>query len=249
MTFAVLSASMLGVFMATMDNRHIYHLSIDIPIKQADRAFYTLKLMKTLGERIRDRLEELKRGSDGEKYSQYWLADQVGIKQPSINVILNGKGDKDDGGTKHVIPIARALGVTSDWLWDESGPKFPTAPREAILVGYVGAGAVVYRDDSQVVQAGVEPPPGYEKALCARIRGDSMFPLREGWLVFYTEEHRGIPDDCINKLCVVGLEDGGVLIKVLRRQGKKLRLQSWNADTIEDAKVIWASRVIDIRPI
>lgn len=205
--------------------------------------------MKTIGDRIEARLAELgDPDKPGKPRSQHWLAGEIGIKQPSINAIINGKGKKTNGGTKHVVPIARALELSADWLWDETGPKFVSAPREALLVGYVGAGAVIHRDDTQVMEGGIEPPSGYDRALVARIEGDSMYPLRAGWLIFYTEEHRGLPDECVNKLCVVGLEDGTTLIKILRRTGKKLRLQSWNADTIEDAKVLWASRVIDIRP-
>lgn len=195
--------------------------------------------MKTVGERIQERLAEM-----GE--SQYWLADQVGIKQPSINALIKGEKAK---GSKHLVPIANALGVHARWLWGGALPKLVGAPKEALMVGYIGAGAQINRPDEGVVlEGGIEPPAGYESALAAKIEGTSMYPLEAGWLIFYLEEHRGIREECINKLCAVGLEDGTVYVKKLRKAGKQFRLESWNADPIENAKVIWASRVIEIRP-
>lgn len=197
--------------------------------------------MKTLGDRIAARLSELGK-------SQHWLAAQIGLKQPSISAIVSAK-KLGKGSTTYLVPIARTLGVYADWLWDETGPKLLEPAREALLVGYVGAGAQIVRHDEGVVlSGGIEPPPGHDTALAARIEGSSMYPLESGWLIFYTEEHRGIPDDCLNKLSVVGLDDGTTLVKKLRRAGKKFRLESWNAEPIDDAKVVWASRVIDIRP-
>ena len=44
--------------------------------------------------------------------SQKQLAQAVGIRQPSINAIENGKSR----GTRHLVAIARALDVDPDWL-------------------------------------------------------------------------------------------------------------------------------------
>lgn len=220
-------------------NRYFYRASIETTIGPDIEGSITITPMKTLGERIALRISELDK-------SQYWLAKEAGIKQPSVNAIIKGAKAK---GSSYLVPIARALGVHADWLWDETGSKLLDPPREALLVGYVGAGATVVRfEEGVVLGGGIEPPSGYDKVLVARIDGSSMFPLENGWLIFYGEEHRGIPDDCINKLCVIGLEDHTTMIKKLRVVDGKFRLESWNAEAIEDAKVIWASRVIDIRP-
>jgi len=120
-----------------------------------------------------------------------------------------------------VVKIAEVLGVTPKWLTTGVEPKLATAANEAILVGKVGAGAIVTRFDEGVVLEGVDPPPGVDHVLAARIEGDSMFPFEDGWLVFYREEHRGVPESCIGKLCVVGLKDGTTLVKKLKRARKK----------------------------
>ena len=66
--------------------------------------------MKTIGDRVRERRMQL-------KLSQPQLAKQVGgITYQAIQQLEAG------GGTKHLVPIAKALGVTAEWLQDGSGP-------------------------------------------------------------------------------------------------------------------------------
>lgn len=87
--------------------------------------------------------------------------------------------------------------------------------------------------------------------VAVRIRGDSMHPLRDGWLIFYARHQDGVPDECIGELCVVKVAgDGPTLVKELRRgrQPDRYRLDSWNGAPIEDVALDWAARVIDIRP-
>lgn len=76
------------------------------------------------------------------------------------------------------------------------------------------------------------------------------YPLQEGWLIFYGPEHQGVSDDCMGKLCVVQVKDGATLLKTLKRGSRKglFRLESWNAPPREDVRLVWAARVIDIRP-
>ena len=105
--------------------------------------------VKSLGSRIAQRLEELGK-------SQHWLAEAVGIKQPSVNAIIHTAGS----GSKHVVAIAEALGVAPKWLADGTGPKLPRRRVEALLVGKVGAGAEITRFDEGTVLEGIEPPPG-----------------------------------------------------------------------------------------
>jgi hypothetical protein len=198
--------------------------------------------MKTFGNRIGQRLGEL-----GE--SQRWLADAVGVKQPSINAIINNPGS----GSKHIVAIAEALGVSPKWLADGSGPKFPAGrgrKLEALLVGKVGAGAEITRFDEGTVLEGIEPPPGLGICNAAIISGDSQYPLQEGWLIFYGAEHQGIAEDCIGKLSVVQVKDGPILLKTIKRAARKglFRLESWNAPPREDVRVEWAAKVLDIRP-
>src|SRR4051794_39071457 len=65
--------------------------------------------MKTAGDRVRERRQAL-------KLSQPQLAKKAGITYQAIQQLEAG------GGTKHLVAIARALGVTAEWLADGTGP-------------------------------------------------------------------------------------------------------------------------------
>jgi phage repressor protein C with HTH and peptisase S24 domain len=156
----------------------------------------------------------------------------------------------DSAGSKYLVPLARALGVSPDWLFDERGPANVLKP-QALLVGKVGAGAEIHRFEEGVVLASIEAPPGLGDCNAAEVEGDSMYPqLEAGWTVFYGPEHQGIPEECVGRLCVVQVKDGPILLKKLMRGSRKglWRLESWNAPLRDDVKVDWAAKVLDIRP-
>lgn len=214
--------------------------SIEIPIARENRRIYSLGGMGTLGKRVEARLSELGK-------SQRWLAEQIGIKQPSINAIIKGEKAR---GTKYLVEIAAALEVSPEWLSAERGQKFPNASPQALLVGKVGAGAEVTRFDDGTVLEGIDPPPGAPNCNAAVISGDSMHPLQDGWIVFYGQEFQGVPESAIGKMAIVQVKDGPILLKTLKPGSRKglWRLESWNAPAREDVKVEWAAKVIDIRP-
>lgn len=165
------------------------------------------------------------------------------VSQQVVQHLLAGRNST----SKHLPALAEALGVSLDWL---AGGKGKLGRPEALLVGKVGAGSEITRFDEGDVLAGIELPPGMEAPNAAEITGDSQYPLQEGWLIFYGPEHQGIGEDCIGKLCVVQVKDGPTLLKTLKRGSRKglFRLESWNAPPREDVKLLWAARVIDIRP-
>lgn len=168
------------------------------------------------------------------------------VSQQVVQNLYSGKNQ-----TSSLLPeIAKALNVSLDWLAAGTGPGPQSRRREALLVGKVGAGAEITRFDEGVVLGGVEPPPGMGELNAAEISGDSMYPLQDGWIVFYGQEHHGIPEGCIGKMCIVQVKDGPILLKTLKRGTRKglYRLESWNAPPREDVKLEWAAKVIDIRP-
>jgi hypothetical protein len=99
----------------------------------------------------------------------------------------------------------------------------------------------------------VEAPEGvgHSPVVAVRVRGESMHPMRDGWLLFYRRDRQGVPEECLNRLCIVKLaDDGPLLVKELRRgygAGRYL-LYSWNAPPLEDARLEWAAPVLSIRP-
>ncbi len=120
----------------------------------------------------------------------------------------------------------------------------------------MGAGAKVYPIDDHTLGDGLEmvdSPTGISNPniVALYVRGDSQEPLLEdGWVIFYYKRVDGVPPDCIGKLCVAALANGEIMVKKLRQGSSPgtFHLLSKNADPILDAEVLWASRVIDIRP-
>lgn len=148
------------------------------------------------------------------------------------------------------IRYAKFFRVSLEWLLTGKGEARPNKGREAVLVGKVGAGAEVIRFEEGTVLAGIEMPAGVDAPNVAEISGESQYPLQEGWLIFYGPEHQGVAEELIGKLCVVEVKDGPTLLKTLKRGSRKglFRLESWNAPPREDLKLVWAARVVDIRP-
>jgi phage repressor protein C with HTH and peptisase S24 domain len=124
------------------------------------------------------------------------------------------------------------------------------------MAGKVGAGDIVsmfggdsMQGDIELVDApeGAEDP---EELLALTIEGNSMRPLRPGWLIFYRKTHPGITDDELGQLCVVRLKNGNLYVKILRRgyTDGLFNLESWNADPLNDQDVEWATKVLNIVP-
>lgn len=150
-----------------------------------------------------------------------------------------------------IFPLAKLLGVRAEWLTDGTGSRISgKSGKEALLIGKVGAGSEITRFEHPDVLAGIPLPPGLDAPNVAEIDGDSQHPLQPGWLIFYGAENQGVTEAVMGKLCVVQVKDGPTLLKTLKRGTREglFRLESWNAATREDVELVWAARVMDIRP-
>ena len=80
------------------------------------------------------------------------------------------------------------------------------------------------------------------------IRGNSLGSFFNRWLVFYDDVRRPATADLIGELCVVGLQDGRILIKLLQR-GKTEGLHNLLSQTeppIRDVAIEWAAKVLSM---
>ncbi|MCA3246987.1 MAG: helix-turn-helix domain-containing protein [Azospirillum sp.] len=178
--------------------------------------------------------------------SQEQLAAEIGVSRVAVTQWEGGEMPEAWRWPR----LAQSLGAGLDHLIRGIGGP-PTNP----IVGYVGAGAEVHPVDDYAKGAGIDeaPPfPGQDgPAVAVRVRGDSMLPmLEDGWLLYYSRDHDGVPEDCIGKLCVVQIEDGPTLVKTLERGRRRrhFRLVSHNASPREDVRLKWAARVRAIVP-
>ncbi len=124
------------------------------------------------------------------------------------------------------------------------------------VVGKVGAGTVVESIDDYPLGQGlrqVRCPTGLDpqQTVAVEVEGDSMLPIEEGWLLFYTRNYDGVPVECLGKLCVVQLADEGARYVKRVKLGRKpgvFNLYSTNAREMEDMPLLWAAPVLDARP-
>lgn len=120
------------------------------------------------------------------------------------------------------------------------------------LVGYVGAGAEMhyYADGDNPDDFVPMVPQGSARTVAVQIRGSSLGSIFDTWLVYYDEVRDPPSYDMLGKLCVVGLEDGRVLVKKLRRGSANglYNLESTTEGLIEDVPVAWAAKVKVMTP-
>ncbi len=187
--------------------------------------------------------------------SQASFASRVGVDQSNVSRWENGALPDD----AHIVRLAElAKQHPAGFRYGRLPGTGATAPHPAKVpvVGHVGAGQEIFALDDHALGAAmeeVEAPEGVgqDPMVAVRVRGESMHPLRDGWLLFYRRDQHGVPESCLNRLCIVKLEDEGpILVKELHRgyRAGHYVLSSWNAPPIENVRLDWAAPVLSIRP-
>jgi hypothetical protein len=159
-----------------------------------------------------------------------------------------------DLSKKAAEKYAKAFKVSVGWLlYGEGGEDAAGKAHETVpLVGYVGAGAEAHHfAESQGPFGEVPAPHGAGgDTVAVEVRGESLGSLFDRWLVFYDDVRHPVTSDLIGKLCVVGLTDGRVLVKKIKRGQRRGRfdLLSNVEQPIYDVTIDWAARVINMAP-
>lgn len=225
---------------------------------------------KTIISRIDRRLKALA-PTGKKKISDRAASLKSGLSADGIRTI---RRQIDSGRQKGVTgetlqKLALGLETTPMWLLREEGPEYLTEPqhiesgdilrdqpngkRMVRVAGYVGASgeAVYYRfsdDQFEYVEA---PAGATDQTIAAEIRGGSLGNAFKSWLVFYQDIRSPITPDLFNQLCVVGLADDRILVKIVKREKDGSFTLESNANIeqpIKNAEIEWASLVINMRP-
>jgi len=150
---------------------------------------------------------------------------------------------------------ARRFRVTPEWLLYGRGdePTVKPTSKTVPLVGYVGAGSIAHYYGTG--DGGLDEVPAPENAtastVAAEVRGTSLGPFFERWLVFWDEVRNPPTPDLFGQLCVVGLPDDRVLVKQLKpasAPGRFHLLSNGTEEPIFDAEVVWAALVKNMKP-
>ena len=201
-----------------------------------------LGMMQKLADKIRLLRE-------GRRLTQSEFADELGTTQPTVARWEKGSAPKRDA----LARLAKMAGVTIEEFI--GAPMRSEGTGDIQVVGYVGAGAAVFPYDDHEHGDGfatVERPAFVkERAVAVEVRGDSLVPTAEdGWRLIYTGNRTVLEEDVLNRLCVVKLTDGRMLVKRVVRgsEPQRYHLVSTNAPMIENAEIEWAARVTAIIP-
>lgn len=124
--------------------------------------------------------------------------------------------------------------------------------RTVPVVGYVGAGAQAHfyaTGDGELDRVDA-PDYATESTVAASIRGESLGPLLEHFLVFWDDVRSPVTEDLFHQLCVVGLPDDRILVKKIKPTSTPGRfdLLSNTEGTMEDQEVMWAAKVKGMQP-
>ena len=212
---------------------------------------------KTRGDRLRIAREH--RGFKSGRLAAQALS--IPISTYGAHERAEAEGGRDYGPDE-AKRYAKRFGVTPEWLLMGFGPgpdgtvmeiEDPETyglPKVAV-VGYVGAGSSAHF--YEVAQQGdldeVVPPEGSTPSTVAvEIRGESLGSFFNRWLVFYDRVEHPLTPDLVGELCVVGLEDGRILIKQIQRGRNKnlFNLVSAIEKPIQDVTIQWAAKVNSI---
>lgn len=203
-------------------------------------------LMTTPGERLRAAREA--RGLETAKEA----ADAMGV--PKATYVQHESGLRGFPAER-AKQYAAFLRTTPEWLlYGRQVVKPPSPPRRSAgvvpLVGYVGAGAEAHFYEAADLGEVDAPDGATENTVAVEIKGTSLGPLFESWLVFYDEVRAPVTHDMIGRLCVVGLVDGRVLVKRIKqaRTAGFYHLESNTEPTLSDQEVEWAAIVRSMMP-
>lgn len=189
-------------------------------------------------------IEILHKILETKEWTQGDLAAELKVSQPTVSRWFDGSEPKYRHQGR-ILALARRLNVVEHtYALDGEGIPF---------VGYVGAGGQVMFSEGQGPFGAAEMPPVKvpPQTVALKVQGDSMSPqLEDGWAVYYDTRHEKPTESLNNRLCVVGLTDGRVLVKTLLhgRSPGSWDLHSKNAAPLFDQQIEWAARVTFIAP-
>lgn len=180
-------------------------------------------------------------------------ADAMGVPAPTYLAHENGSRGFPASRARS---YASTFGTSAEWLLYGGAPEPPRGRKrrqpQIKLVGYVAAGSEAHYyaladDPNEWVDA---PDDATDKTVAAEIRGTSLGPAFDRWLVYYDDVRSPVTADLHGQLCVVGTGDQ-VLVKIIRPAGAPNRFHLISNGTEEplfDREVTWAARVKSMKP-
>lgn len=174
--------------------------------------------------------------------SQERLADMIRSSKGHLSDLENGKKSITRPMSKR---LALGLGITVEQLFSQNPQTGKREGPQVPLAGYVAAAGdeAHFFADSDTLEYVDAPRDLTPQTIAVQIRGDSLGRWYNGWLAYYDDVRDPPGEDLYNELCIVGLADGRVVLKILKFYRGGFILESQHGESITDADVTWAAKV------
>jgi len=178
------------------------------------------------------------------------ISRATGVSAATIRSYLNGYSDTLNARNER--KIASALGLNPAALYGES---YEPVKKRIWVKGFVGAGATVQVMDGMGENDGlyeVAHPPGILPStdlVAYEIRGLSMPPAADRWIIYCLNRDAIDPAEVIGKACIVETKAGELLFKVVRRGYTfgRYNLESWDGSPLrEDVELVKAQPFVSV---
>lgn len=182
-------------------------------------------------------------------WSQTKLGREIGAGQTTVSSWERGRTEPT---REDVRRVAQALQIAISEL-ELVGPTSASVRKTVPVVGYVSAGsqAVLFAEGQGPFDEVDAPDGSTDATVAVEIRGESLGPLFDEWLVYYDDVRRPVTTDLLGELCVVGLPDGRILVKKLQRSRSAPNLYHLLSNVeapLLDQEVAWAAKVKTMTP-
>lgn len=182
------------------------------------------------------------------KISQRQLAKRINMDPAGVSYMFQGKRAMSMDEAK---AIAEIMLVPVTEVMRQAGIEVLDDVRKVPIAGHIGKSGAVTILPSGTHDEVIAPADVQAGSFALQVR--SVNNPRDGWLYFVSGLQQP-PVECVDKLCVVALTDGRLLMAALKRGYKRdlynLVLTHEPEPTVmENKEVAWASRVLWIQPI
>jgi transcriptional regulator with XRE-family HTH domain len=179
----------------------------------------------------------------------------AGLGEDGIRNLERAAKERPNQGAsiKTIIALSPVLKTTVAWLLEGRDEDVnESTSRRVAVVGLVGAGSVaaLFSSGQGPFDEVEAPSNATDSTVALGIRGISLGPAFDQGVVFYDDVRSPVTPDLHGRLCVVGLIDGRVLVKIIRsaNDGTFHLFSNTVEEPIMNAEVEWAALVKDVRP-
>ena len=160
-----------------------------------------------------------------------------------------------ENGTRGLSRVAeryaRFFRISLEWLLTGKGDMRPKRQFPALkLIGQVGAGPTAHRLDDEAFAEAIDSVdlPSADTTFVLQVVGDSALPRYHSGDYLMVNRRVYLPEEMINRYCVLDLADGRRVVKLLERINGAFVLRSQNPDSaLEIApKIMGCYRIVGV---